>query len=275
MTVDQPEIDRTLRRFAAVELDALLDSAELLTRRDRKYVLDAALAITLLDRIGADVRVLEIDGGRSFRYLSTYFDTPGLLTYRQAAQGRPRRFKVRTRTYLDSGVSALEVKTRDRHGRTVKERLPYRPDDRHTLTAEARQFLAGFDEVTPHLPDLVAATTTSYRRSTLLLPGDSRVTIDRALQFVGPTGTSASGGSTVLLETKSAGRPTDMDRLLWSAGVRPVPVSKYCVGTALLHPGLAANRWHRVLRRHFDWNPTGASRSLEPGRADPCAAGAA
>jgi len=33
----------------------------------------------------------------------TYVDTPDLLTYRQHLQGRRRRYKVRTRAYLDSG----------------------------------------------------------------------------------------------------------------------------------------------------------------------------
>jgi hypothetical protein len=46
--------------------------------------------------------VLEIDGARSFAYDSTYFDTPDLDAYLLAATRRRRRFKVRTRTYVDS-----------------------------------------------------------------------------------------------------------------------------------------------------------------------------
>lgn len=37
-------------------------------------------------------------------------------------------------------------------------------------------------------------------------------------------------------------------------GIRHLSMSKYCVGIALLHPHLPANRWNRVLRNHFDWD---------------------
>jgi hypothetical protein len=36
-------------------------------------------------------------------------------------------------------------------------------------------------------------------------------------------------------------------------GIRPVRMSKYCIGVALLHPDMAANKWHRLLVRHFGW----------------------
>ena len=30
-------------------------------------------------------------------------------------------------------------------------------------------------------------------------------------------------------------------------------MSKYCIGVALLHPEMAANKWNRLLVRHFGW----------------------
>jgi hypothetical protein len=36
--------------------------------------------------------------------------------------------------------------------------------------------------------------------------------------------------------------------------VRPVSVSKYCVGVALLHPEVPANPWQRMLRRNFGYD---------------------
>jgi hypothetical protein len=55
----------------------------------------------------------------------------------------------------------------------------------------------------------------------------------------------------VLVESKSPGPAADADRALRSLGLRPVPMSKYCVAVALLHPRLPANPWHRTLRRYF------------------------
>ena len=81
------------------EVDA---RAALQTRVDRKYVVDPRTwgeVLATLDRPG----VLEIDGRRSFGYSSTYYDTEELDSYRDAARRRPRRYKVRTRRYLDTG----------------------------------------------------------------------------------------------------------------------------------------------------------------------------
>ena len=46
-----------------------------------------------------------------------------------------------------------------------------------------------------------------------------------------------------------------IDRALRSLGSRPVSLSKYCVGMAVLDPRLPANRWNRELRTYFDWSP--------------------
>lgn len=251
-------LDARLGGLDTVELAELLDVAELLTRRDRKYVLsggDPAGVAHLVGLLSPAPRVLEISGRRAFRYASTYFDTAELDCYRAASRGRPLRFKVRTREYLDSGACSLEVKRRDRQGRTVKERLPYDPDDAGVLTADGRAFIGQFDEIAPFVALLRPALTTCYNRSTLLLPCGSRLTVDLDLTFVTPDGCIRTAGCDALVETKSAGRATTMDHALWSAGERPVSVSKYCAGLALAHPHLPANRWNRVLRTRFDWHP--------------------
>jgi hypothetical protein len=100
-----------LRFLQPVGLEELNSEAALQTRVDRKYVVPVRLALQLLATFGADVRVLEMDGSRSFAYDSVYFDTAGLDSYLLAARGRRRRYKIRTRTYVDSAVSFLEVKT--------------------------------------------------------------------------------------------------------------------------------------------------------------------
>ncbi|NMD46344.1 MAG: VTC domain-containing protein, partial [Propionibacterium sp.] len=118
----------------ALSLPELLADAELLTRVDRKYLLRAPQASALLGGPDPRTRVLAIDGRRRFHYESVYFDTPGLLSYRQSAHGRRRRFKVRTRSYLDSGQAFLEVKVRGDREITVKDRMAHDPAARDRLT---------------------------------------------------------------------------------------------------------------------------------------------
>lgn len=234
------------------ELDA---HAALLTRVDRKYVVPLAAADDLLRRLAAvpgGARVLDVDGRRVFAYRSVYLDTPDLLTYRQAARRRPRRFKVRTRSYLDADEHWLEVKVRDRRGRTVKERLPRAAasTDDDVAVRFTREVLTRHQHVLPETLALQLVLTTTYRRVTVWLPGDgARLTLDTGLACRGAGGTAVLPGRAVV-ETKTAGASSTADRLLWAAGHRPVRISKYATAMAALHADLPANRWAAVLRRH-------------------------
>lgn len=99
-----------------ITLQELNDAAAMLTRTDRKYVVRPGELAAVVSMMPGPVRVLDIEGHRSFAYESVYFDTPELASYLAAARKRRHRWKVRTRTYLDSGQCMLEVKVRDEPG---------------------------------------------------------------------------------------------------------------------------------------------------------------
>lgn len=250
--------DDAFARLAPISLADLIGSAELLTRVDRKYVLsrtDAAALLAALPTLATPPSVLEIAGVRSSEYGSVYFDTPDLLSYRMAATNRRRRFKLRTRSYLDVGEAYLEVKTRGARSTTVKDRLPYDIDRRAELTPAGRGYvdesLVGLGLPAARIR-LAPTLVTTYRRTTLHLPdAGSRATVDTDLAWEGDDGRTLRLPDTVIVETKSAARISVVDRLLWRAGHRPSTVSKYGTGMAALHPELPANKWARVLRRHF------------------------
>lgn len=244
----------TLDRLPAVSLAEVNAEAALLTRVDRKYVVPVADLDVVLTGV-AGLRALEIDARRSSRYESTYLDTVDLDSWSASAHRRRRRWKVRTRTYADSGERWLEVKTRGARGATVKERLPHPGDDDLGVPVEAggwvreRLGAAHVHGVDP--AGLVATLRTSYLRTTLLLDGAGRATIDRDLRWSSSHG-SAAVGDVLVVETKSgSARPGPLDRRLWELGHRPVRISKYGTGLALLTPGLPRNRWHRVTTRHL------------------------
>ena len=175
----------------SVGLTELNSHASLLTRKDRKYLVPLAVARRLVEE--NDLHVLEIDGRRTFRYESVYFDTADRVSYLAAAHRRRRRFKVRTRSYVDSATCLLEVKTRERRGLTIKHRIPYEFEARRSLTGEARDFIAGFDAIAPFIDDLRPSLTTRYRRTTLLETGSaSRITVDTDLECLAPDGSSVT-----------------------------------------------------------------------------------
>lgn len=266
-------------------LEDLNSAASLLARVDRKYLVASSAAQNVVDALTGRALVLDIDGRRSFSYASTYFDTPGLDSYLQAARKRRHRFKIRTRSYLDSGLTLLEVKTRGPRGATIKQRLDYRAADADRLTEEGIDFVVeclapltgSAQEARRTAQSLRPVMATTYRRTTLHLPDDdARATIDTDLAWTAlaprsgassgsssttgagrtrPTvvgrGASRAAGPFAVVETKNPARHSPTDRYLWAAGHRPSRISKYATGMAALHPELPANKWHRLLTREL------------------------
>jgi len=242
-----------MAQLPPVALEDLVEEAGLLARVDRKYVVPAAEARSLLDAVPRGTRVLDIDGRREFGYRSRYLDTPDRLGYLTSGRSRRLRWKIRTRAYLDTGGCWLEVKTRGPRGRTVKQRVEHPETSR--LTVAGREFVAGIvgEEVTGALEPVLE---TSYRRTTLLLPGAStRLTLDVDLAW-SAAGRVLTRPALAIVETKTGSTPSAVDRLLWSRGRRPVRISKYGVGMAALHPELPRLKWHRTLDRQLAIPPT-------------------
>lgn len=259
------EVD-ALPRIGLAELAA---RADLQCRVDRKYLVPSARLVELLGALDEPAQVLEIDGRRRFGYRSVYYDTPELAAYHAAARRRRRRFKVRTRTYLDSGASWTEVKVRGGRGSTVKHRLA-RPEgplaDAPLLDGAAGDVDELSDRDAAFAADVLGAEPTElllrptlvsrFDRTTLFLPASgSRVTVDTDLVWTGVQDGTTDADAWALdglavLETKTTSRPCAADRALWRAGVRPVRVSKYGTGMAVLDQHLPAAPWHRTLDRH-------------------------
>jgi VTC domain len=236
-----PSPSLVAERFPAIGLDRLDADAALRDRVDVKYVVPLDAFAALAGRLLPTHAALEIDGRRAFAYRSRYFDTPELRMFRDHIQQRRRRYKCRSRQYLDTGAYAFEVKLKGLRGRTVKHRMAY---DGHELNTAALAFLRehiGSDAV------LETALSVEYTRVTLAAPGE-RLTCDFDLTFNGSEGRLNRGMA--IVESKSARGTALADRALRELGQRPqAACSKYCLGVALTRP-VAANLL-RPLLRHF------------------------
>ncbi|TBN58509.1 polyphosphate polymerase domain-containing protein [Glaciihabitans arcticus] len=238
-----------------ISLEELTERASLLTRVDRKYLVPVSGLDALLGDLGGATRVLEIEGLRASEYRSVYFDTAGLDSYLAAARRRRRRFKVRTRTYLESAQCYLEVKTRGGRSLTVKERVEHPVAANDSLEGDDGyvQFAlheAGIDSVPTSA--LQPTLVTRYQRTTLFVPeGSSRATIDTALSWIDNTGHTIATPGLAVVETKSGSTASPVDRVLWAHGHRPANISKYGTGMAAMRPELPQNKWRRVLDRQL------------------------
>ncbi len=231
--MDEPEA------LQPVSLEALDARAELLQRVDTKYLVARAELAALLRELSGDHDVLDIDGRRRFAYRSVYFDTPDLRAYHDHVRGVRPRFKLRTRSYLDSGICQFEVKLKTADDETDKRQVPHPPDAPERLTGEAcallRDTLAEADvAVTEDLRPLLA---TEFDRVTLAArEGAARVTIDTALRLRRLQDGEARvlDASLALVETKSADGASRADELLERDGFAPISMSKYRTGVDLL-----------------------------------------
>lgn len=237
------QIKQVLEAFDKVDLDGL-ERVKLLKRNDSKYVVPIEAVPALLQKVSQDYLVLTIGDRNSFAYETLYFDTDDFQLYRLHHNSKPVRHKVRFRTYLDSGLTYLEVKTRTRLGRTEKKRLK-RQALEADLSSEALQFVDKHVPGIAHSP-LRRKTRTRFERITLAhrhLP--ERVTIDLGIRFGYPN----DGENTVipfiaLIEVKQQGRwRSAMTEVLRSHRAVMGAFSKYCIGSAILYTDLKYNRF--------------------------------
>jgi hypothetical protein len=244
---------------------ALHELAELQDRVDVKYVISFERFAALAEQLRGTHSVLEIDGRRAFHYRSTYFDTEELTAFRAHVQQRRRRFKCRSREYVDSGLCTFEVKLKGLRGRTVKFRMAYDRTLRDELSEPALAFLHDCLERSYGRPPagvLRPALAVAYTRVTLVGPGE-RLTCDFDLAFSAPDGTSGRlAPGMAIVETKSERGSAVADRALRTLGARPERAcSKYCLGIGWTRPSVKSNPLRPLLRRHFQGAPAFAAGS--------------
>lgn len=250
-------LSRAVDGLPEVSLEEVLASAELQDRVDTKFIVAPTQMAELIAALAGRLRVLTINGRRQFAYDSIYFDTPDLLTLRNHRQGRRRRFKVRTRTYVDSELSVLEVKVKGLRGRTEKVRIDHvGPPDR--LDRAARDFVTevladyGLDDAARIAGRLQPTVRTTYDRTTFVgAYRPVRITADVHLRCGDADRTVATLPDSILLEVKTPGDRDPILTLLHRLGARPVRMSKYGAGVAMVKDDVPPQPWHPVITRHL------------------------
>jgi hypothetical protein len=251
------------RALAAIDdleplgLPDLERSAGLLRRLDHKYVVDWQSFAAVVGAVADEHRVLQIDGRRSFRYDTVYFDSEDLATFRAHVQGRRRRYKVRVRHYADSGLCSLELKLKGPRGQTIKHRVPYDVREDAMLTEAAARFVVehlreayGHELPGPLLPVL----RTRYERITLVhRDGEQRLTCDHDLHYpaAADAATPRLSEEHIVVEAKSLDGRGAADAVLRDLGHRPVTCSKYLLGVGLHGLRPVPPDMRRLARTHF------------------------
>lgn len=240
-SLDSVDFGLLMGRFAPIGLGQL-DSVALLDRTDTKYVLTANQLYAALAALADDYWVLDIDDVRVHPYQTLYFDTADFALYMRHHAGRPIRYKVRSRQYVDTHRSFMEVKVKTTHNRTSKKRI----ETRTLLTAitpEASRFVGAY--VPFDTRSLEPKLWNTFSRITLVSRHVAeRLTLDLDLQF-GRAGQATRLPGVAIAEVKQAGinRLSDFVQQMRQMNVHPTGFSKYCIGVALLYEGVKHNNF--------------------------------
>ena len=228
-----------------VAAPALVERRALQRRIDRKFLLGGLALPPLLDRLRS-AYVLLLAGDREWaRYKSVYFDTPERELFHAHRRGLRPRYKVRIRHHLDRSLSFLEIKHKERSGRTTKMRLDV-PFAAGALTERERRFIEAHAPVAA--ARLVPCVSISFLRLTLLgREAHERLTIDRRLRLSDGVRVEEFP-NVVVVEVKQERQVTaGAVAALLAQQAREASVSKYCLGTILL-ASVPANVFKPALR---------------------------
>ncbi|MCR5179859.1 MAG: polyphosphate polymerase domain-containing protein [Bacteroidaceae bacterium] len=245
--------DETIRHWLSLLQPISLDEMggiKLMNRTDTKFVTNKAKLAQLLELTQGKYFAQQIDGERIANYCTTYWDTPIHRFFMEHHNGRAPRQKIRVRTYVDSGLTFLEIKTKNNHGRTKKKRITVPSQERQEVVAaggsEFAQKLTGvtFDDILPTVQN-------HFQRITLVNYGKTeRLTIDFNVSFHNFETQSDKGtGELVIIELKRDGNVySPVLDMLRQLRIKPHGFSKYCIGSVMTNESLKHNNFKVKMR---------------------------
>ncbi len=238
-------MNELLQQFAPITLEEM-SSVKLMNRTDTKFVTTIPMLRRLLEMAAPLYYAQEVAGKRIASYDTTYYDTTGYDMYYTHQAGHANRQKIRFRTYVDSNLQFMEVKTKNNHKRTKKKRMVV--TDMDLSDDEKQEFLA--KHLRYGVGTLIPAIQNQFDRITLVNKGKTeRLTIDTNLRFHNlVTGTDRYMDNLVIVELKRDGLCySPVLAMLNQLRIHPHGFSKYCMGSALTNHYLKVNRFKRKL----------------------------
>lgn len=233
-----------LSEFCSFNVDEL-DSADLLTRFDTKFIININELNKLLLALKDNYNILDINNIRSFKYHNLYYDTDNLAFYFDHHNDHSNRLKVRTRKYVDSGDTFFEIKKRLNNNKTEKIRH-LSENVQLNLLSKNNVFLKERSEI--DLNELKPKLTVKYNRITLLHKYlDQKITIDTNIDFKNNI-YSANANDLVIIELKQKKQnKTDIESIVRENNGIKTRISKYVLGTILTHKNIKQNRFKEKL----------------------------
>ena len=233
-------INELLQHLEPITLEQM-SSIRLMNRTDTKFVTSKENLARLLEMAQGKYYAQFNNDSKIANYMTTYWDTDEHRFFLEHHNGRAPRQKVRVRTYMDSQLTFLEVKTKNNHGRTKKKRVEV-PSQEIEVQGANGEFVESL--VHQGLNEMHPTVRNQFHRITLVnYDKTERLTIDYDVHFHNiETGKDAETGPLVIIELKRDGNVySPVLEILRVLSIKPSGFSKYCIGSVMTNKNLKQN----------------------------------
>lgn len=239
-------IEDLVLKFESISLEEM-DRVKLMNRVDTKFAFSTEHFLKFLPDLVQHFKILEIEGTRSPRYESLYFDDVNFKMYLDHHNGRKNRFKIRYRKYVESNLSFLEIKHKFKN-RTNKRRIKVESIPDKDIPEDQLAFI---NKILPQPLDLKPTLWNGFNRLTLVNKTENeRLTLDFNLIFHWED-RKVELDNLIIAELKqeSADRNSAFYALMKKYSIRPYRLSKYCIGSMQLYDKsvIKSNRFKKKL----------------------------
>jgi VTC domain len=232
------DILNTLSKFETFSLKQL-EAANLLERKDFKYIFKVTQLSEILVFLSKDYKVLAINNNLYTDYKTDYYDTENFKFYTQHHNGLLNRYKVRMREYVQSAISFFEIKFKNNKNWTSKQR-----EKISSLDVDVNNYTSSITQ-----ENLELKLKVFYSRITLLSNnGEEKLTFDLNLNFSNDTA-KKDFSEIVIAEVKSkTHHPYLFRQEIKRLGYREMGLSKYCFGITQIYTHLKNNNFKPAIK---------------------------
>jgi hypothetical protein len=214
-----------------------------------KYIIPVNLLHELINDCRENYKLLERFGNHQSDVFLEYFDTAGLKFFNDHVNGKLNRIKVRVRSCRITGDQVWEIWRRKSKGRMVKKSVPVN-GNLAEFEEKAAELVSNYTGTDLHT--LTPSLLSSFRRITLLNPeGLEKITIDTNICFASPEHPELPKpvDGLVIIELRKRKKAVSfLANMLAKHKVRPVKISKYCLGISLTNKSAKTNNYKPVIR---------------------------
>ena len=229
-SIDISHHNDSLPEMQPISLDHIT-RVKLMNRRDIKYLTTIGDLPLFLTRISDHYYIQEIDGKRTATYETVYYDTANYGFFLSHVNGKLNRCKVRIRSYVDSNLHFLEVKSKTNKNKTIKKRVKI---DSMDLGPEIHDFVLKYAHADLSL--LAPILKNRFERITLINKKmTERVTIDFELVFTkfGEEEFTPKNNLLIIEIKQDRTCVSPLEKVLKNMRIKKTGFSKYCIGMVL------------------------------------------